>query len=478
MKRSPKRKPHASKPGHGQVSTRPAAEIRPAPENDTLYRPVDPEDPELAALARDIERNGVLDPLVVTVDGYLLSGHRRLAAAKLAGLSEVPVIEKPIRRTDQAFVPLLASFNKQREKTLDEKLRESVVEASTAEAYDALLSHRLERSDRAIEDCERIDVDCGRGRCEITRAKRPFLEAVQKVIRDLRAFLPLSDRTIHYQLLNDPPLIHASKPASRYRNDRASYRALCDLLTRARIAGLVPFAAIHDPTRPVVNWVVHRDPKTYFGQALPEFLTGYARDLLQSQPHHIEVVGEKNTIEPIIRPICSRYTVPFTIARGFCSLAPRHDLVQRFVRSGKPRLVLVVLSDLDPDGDMIAESMARSLRDDFGIEGDREVVPIRAALTRDQVDGLALPPACKAKQGSANYSRFVARHGTDDVYELEAVPPTTLQGFLEEALESVIDVELFNAEVEAEATDAAFIENTRRRAMAAIRAAMPGEPIE
>jgi hypothetical protein len=461
------------KPGHGLVSTRPIDDIRPAPENDTLYRPVDPSDPELVSLASDIERNGILDPLVVTIDGYLVSGHRRLAAAKLAGLSTVPVIEKPIRRTDPEFVPLLASFNKQREKTLDEKLRESVVEASAAEAYDALLSHRIERSDRAIADCELIDVACGRGRCRISKAKQSFLDAVRKVIRDLRAFLPLSDRTIHYQLLNDPPRVHASKPASRYRNDKASYRALCDLLTRARLAGLIPFEAIHDPTRPVTKWAVHRDPKTYFDHALPEFLADYSRDLLQSQPHHIEVVGEKNTIEPIIRPVCSRYTVPFTIARGFCSLAPRHALVQRFVKSGKPRLVLIVLSDLDPDGDMIAESLARSLRDDFGIEGDREVVPVRAALTRDQVDRLSLPPACKAKQGSTNYTRFVTRHDTDDVYELEAVPPTTLQGFLEDTLDSVIDVDLFNAEVEFEATDSAYIENTRRRVMAAIQASMP-----
>lgn len=93
-------------------------------------------------------------------------------------------------------------------------------------------------------------------------------------------------------------------------------------------------------------------------------------------------------------------------------------------------------------------------------------------MTRDQADRLALPPTCKAKQGSANYQRFVKRHGTDDVYELEAVPPTTLQAFLAEALDSVIDVDLFNAEVEAEAADAAFIENTRRRAMAAIQASI------
>ena len=466
-------KPRRPKPGHGRVSIRSIESIRPAPENDTLYRPVDPSEPELVNLARDIERNGILDPLVVTADGYLVSGHRRLAAAKLAGLPDVPVIDKPIRRDDPDFVPMLASFNKQREKTLDEKLRESVVEASATEAYAALVSHRIERSDRAISECEQIELGSIRGRCEISKAKRPLLNAVQRVLRELRRFLPVSDRTIHYQLLNDPPLIHASKPASRYRNDEASYRALTDILTRARLAGRIPFDAIHDPTRPVVNWAVHADAKPHIDQALAEFLTGYNRNLLQSQPHHIEVVGEKNTIAPMIRPVCSRYTVPFTIGRGYCSLSPRHDMVKRFVKSGKPRLVLIVLSDLDPDGDMIAESLARSLRDDFGIEGDREVVPIRAALTREQVTRLKLPLTLEAKKSSSNYARFVARHGADSAYELEAVPPTTLQGFLREAIEQVIDVDLFNAEVEAERSDAVFIENTRRRAMAALKASMP-----
>jgi 5S rRNA maturation endonuclease (ribonuclease M5) len=466
-------KPRKPKPGHGRVSIRSIESIRPAPENDTLYRPVDPSDPELVNLARDIERNGILDPLVVTADGYLVSGHRRLAAAKLAGLTDVPVIEKPIRRSDPGFVPLLASFNKQREKTLDEKLRESVVEASASEAYDALVSHRIERSDRAISECELIDVEVGRGRCKITKAKWPLLNAVQRVLRDLRGFLPVSDRTIHYQLLNDPPLIHASKPASRYRNDKKSYKALTDILTRARLAGVISFSAIHDPTRPIVDWDVHADAKPHIDRALAEFLTGYNRNLLQSQPHHIEVVGEKNTIEPIIRPVCSRYTVPFTIGRGYCSLAPRYDMVKRLKKSGKPRLVLIVLSDLDPDGDMIAESFARSLRDDFGIAGDREVVPIRAALTREQVENLNLPLTIEAKKTSSNYRRFVERHGTDSAYELEAVPPTTLQKFLQEAIERVLDVDLFNAEVEAERSDAVFIENTRRRAMAALKASMP-----
>src|SRR6059036_2427678 len=50
-----------------------------------------PGEKELHALAEDIRSRGVLVDLLVTKDGLLLDGHRRLEAAKEAGLSEVPV---------------------------------------------------------------------------------------------------------------------------------------------------------------------------------------------------------------------------------------------------------------------------------------------------------------------------------------------------------------------------------------------------
>jgi N6-adenosine-specific RNA methylase IME4 len=48
-------------------------------------------DRELQALADDIRKRGLLVDLLITEDGLLLDGHRRLQAAKLAGLSHVPV---------------------------------------------------------------------------------------------------------------------------------------------------------------------------------------------------------------------------------------------------------------------------------------------------------------------------------------------------------------------------------------------------
>src|SRR5262249_51457835 len=156
------------------------------------------------------------------------------------------------------------------------------------------------------------------------------------------------------------------------------------------------------------------------------FLKDYYRDLMQSQPNHIEIIGEKNTIESIIDPVARQYCIPFTIGRGYCSLPPRHEMAQRFRRSGKEKLILLVLSDFDPEGEDFGHSFARSMRDDFGI---RTIPPIKVALTADQVRELRLPRGLTAKRKSSRRKRFVEEHG-DHVYELESVQPAQLEEML------------------------------------------------
>ncbi len=133
-------------------------------------------------------------------------------------------------------------------------------------------------------------------------------------------------------------------------------------------------------------------------------------------------------------------------------------MAERFKQSGKEKLILLALSDFDPEGEDIAHSFARSMRDDFKI---REIVPVKVALTADQVEDLELPPILKAKESSSRYDKFTARHG-DDVFELEAVPPDNLQHILRRAIDSVLDTKAFNAEVDREKEDATFLAGVRR----------------
>jgi hypothetical protein len=459
------------RPKPGQVRVFKIWNIFPSPENDKLYKPVDKSDPDFVALVDSVVAIGIKEPLVVTRDGYILSGHRRHAAAKEAGLDNLPCRVENISHCNDPgqFIILLREYNRQRVKSLDEQLREEVVSASPEAAYESLIEHRRRSAEMQVDTFE---ISGEKVRCEISAAKKEFLAAIKSALSARRDYWPLSDRQIHYALLNDPPLKHASKPDSRYANDAASYKNLTDLLTRARLVGLVPMNAIADETRPTANWNVFGSPQPFLRREIDGMFKGYWRDLMQSQPNHIEIIGEKNTIHSVVKRVAERYCIPYTIGRGYCSLPPRHAIAQRFKKSGKSKLVVLVLSDFDPDGEEIAHSLARSLRDDFGIQS---IEPIKVALTAAQVEEFKLVPFMKAKgsEDSTKRNNFVAKYG-DDVFELEALSPETLESLLTTAIDSVIDVEKFNAELDAEKADAAFLDTVRQRVHLALNGIVDG----
>ena len=176
------------------------------------------------------------------------------------------------------------------------------------------------------------------------------------------------------------------------------------------------------------------------------------------QPNHLEVVVEKNTVAGIVKTVCADFTISMTSGRGYCSLPPRYEMAKRFRATGKEKLVVLLVSDFDPDGEEIAKSFARSMRDDFSVN---EIHPIKVALTSDQIREHKLPPSMEAKATSSRTKGFVAKHGTN-VWELEALPPATLQGIVRNAIVNVLDLGLFEQEQQAEAEDAAKLEAIRK----------------
>ena len=458
-------------------------DVSPSPENAQLYKPVTTDDPATIELVESIEREaaagtgfagcGILEPLVVSADDWLLSGHRRLVAASIADLREVPVrVDADIERGDgdtasNEFLQRLREYNRQRIKSHDELLREAIAGVDPNKAHRALTAYRKRKAKIKLDP---IELREAKFRNPISDAKKPFLDAIKRIIDELSAFWPLTLRQIHYQLLNDPPLIHASKPHSRYRNDKQSYGRLIDLLTRARHEGYIDYAVIDDPTRPVTLWKVHRSVATYYNAEMHDILRDYWRDLMQSQPNHIELVVEKSTMRSIIAPIASEFRLPLTIGRGQCTTRPLYNIAQRYRRSGKTKLVILAVSDLDPDGDAIAHSLGQRLRDDHDI---RNVELFKCALTMQQVEELELPEKFdRAKVDSPNYQRYVETHDTDAVWELEALDPSDLQRLLRDAIDAVIDRKAFNKQVAAERADAAHIAVARQRIVSTLREVM------
>lgn len=143
-------------------------------------------------------------------------------------------------------------------------------------------------------------------------------------------------------------------------------------------------------------------------------------------------------------------------------LPPRHEVALRFKKSGAEKLILIIVSDFNPDGERIAESFARYLRDDFTLA----IHPINAGLTHAQTQEFNLPFGMDINEkSSVNKKWFQAKYGAASAFEMDALEPGQLQTIVRNVIESVIDTDAFNAEAEFEKEDAAYLEGLRNRAM-------------
>jgi ParB-like chromosome segregation protein Spo0J len=449
-------------------------DIRPAAVNDQIYKPVRTDDPAIEELAASIRERGVTDPIQITRDGVIVSGHRRYAAARLAGLTTVPVIRRDdLHSTDDEFVREVVEANRSREKTAAEQIREQIAATDPAQALESLRRRRDKDREAGAGHAEAaglVAVHAGAAarRDGISDAKRPMLDAAKKIIEDNRVFWPLTVRQVHYRMLNVGVLRHTGRKGSTYVNDLACYKDLSNLMTRARLTGEVSWLAITDPTRPARPPAVHRSPAAFIRQELDWFLNGYYRDLLQSQDFYLEVVAEKLTVETPVKRAAKEFTATYSIGRGYGSIDFKHEVAKRFRQSGKPFMKLLMLGDFDPEGEDIVRNMASSLRDEFDVDVDG----YKVALTPDQVRAFGLPPNLLAKKTSSRAKGFTARHGKH-AYELEALEPAALQTLVRDAITAAIDMDRFRADEETEAGDAATIAAFRATAQKLLAGAIP-----
>jgi len=291
----------------------------------------------------------------------------------------------------------------------------------------------------------------------------PLLEKAKIAIEELQSFWPLSVRQIHYRLLNYSDVfvsVFKNGTKTEYKNDKKSYRALVDVLKRARYHGRLSLDCIDDVTRPRFVRRGFRNVADFIEFEMRTFLVGYHHDRQLEQPRHIEVLGEKNTLVQILKPICSEYYVPLTIARGYGSIPPWRDMAKRFGRSRKKDFTLIIASDYDPEGLDLADDAIRSLDCLFDIQVDYH----RVGVTRDQINqlGLADDPN-PVKDSSARYDSFVRRTGGKETWELEALDPMYLRDQLRATIQANMDMELYRQTVEQEKADAETLLEERHK---------------
>ena len=151
---------------------------------------------ELNELAESIKNLGLIEPIVVQKrkDGYeIVTGERRWRAAKIAGLTEIPVVVREYSEEEKVLVQLVENIQRE---SLD-----SIEEAMTYKRF--LTEFNLKQDELA----EKI----GKNRTTITNSMRLLNldERVQKMITDeiisaghARPLLAIEDKDKQFELAN------------------------------------------------------------------------------------------------------------------------------------------------------------------------------------------------------------------------------------------------------------------------------------
>jgi ParB/RepB/Spo0J family partition protein len=90
----------------------PIARLRPHPLNPRGELNAADVDDLVASILAHTEQGGILQPLLVTPDGTVVAGHRRLAAARRAGLVDVPVVVRELTPTEQLELQLVENLQR------------------------------------------------------------------------------------------------------------------------------------------------------------------------------------------------------------------------------------------------------------------------------------------------------------------------------------------------------------------------------
>lgn len=104
-----KKSPYA---GRGQVWMIPTGDIRPNPSQPRREFPLE----KLVELAQSISENGILQPLTVSMETgvpVLIAGERRLRAARIAGLREVPCVEVEVEACRRHVLTLVENLQRE-----------------------------------------------------------------------------------------------------------------------------------------------------------------------------------------------------------------------------------------------------------------------------------------------------------------------------------------------------------------------------
>lgn len=188
--RGKKRKPTYA--CRGQVWMIPTADIRPNPSQPRREFPLE----GLVELAQSISENGVLQPLTVTMGAegpVLIAGERRLRAARIAGLAEVPCVEMSVTDRQRSVLALVENLQRENMNCFEvaEGIRKLIRDFELTQSEAA---QQLGYSQSAVANKLRL--------LRLPEEERSRMEAAGLSERHARALLRLEDDGLRRQALD------------------------------------------------------------------------------------------------------------------------------------------------------------------------------------------------------------------------------------------------------------------------------------
>ena len=238
-------------------------------------------------------------------------------------------------------------------------------------------------------------------------------------------------------------------------NSDREYKKLGNVMTDARLAGLVDWDAIEDRGRGKKGWLVEED----ISQILYELPYAYGADFWATQDRYIEVWVEKDALSSVIEKAVRAHRVPYMACKGYLSASEAYRAGKRMETArdnGKEPLV-IHLGDHDPSGlDMTRDNGARLSLLSYG-----SVEVERIALNRDQIDEYT-PPPNPTKVTDSRAAEYIAEHGRTS-WELDALEPSVIVQLVKGAITPHIDPEPWAEAKERERVNQARLRGLRSR---------------
>jgi hypothetical protein len=254
----------------------------------------------------------------------------------------------------------------------------------------------------------------------------------------------LSLRQLYYQLV----------ARALIENTERSYKNIGNLVSDARLAGLIDWDMIKDRGREMTKNPHWESPRQFLENVAPQFRF----NLWHDQDVYVEVMVEKQALEGVLEPVCKTLDVPFTANKGYSSSSAMYEASKRFLAAAEDgkECYVIYLGDHDPSGidmsrdveerlDMFVKtSMGRM--DEIGPNEPSAVTMKRVALNMAQVRELN-PPENPAKITDSRAASYISRFG-ESSWELDAIEPRQLAQIVTDAVEEVMDGDKFNANLE------------------------------